>query len=188
MFNSNQNIDESSLIKGCTNNDRKCQEQLYKLYFSKMFQMCLRYTQDEDVICAIINDAFLSVFKNIGKFESRGSLEGWVRRITFNTMADYFRKKNKEIRFLNIDDYDYNISDNSAPIHDYDDILSKIDTLSGSIKEVFVKYAIEGYSHKEIGEYLRISEGTSKWYLSEARKKLQALIKYSNNSTYQYGK
>lgn len=153
-----------------------------------MFQMCQRYTQDEDVICGIINDAYLSVFKNINKFESRGSLEGWVRRITFNTMADHFRKRNKEVRFLNIDDHDYNLSDSTTPLHDYDEILSKINTLTGSIKEVFMKYAIEGYSHKEIGESLQISEGTSKWYLSEARKKLQALIKYSNNSSYQYGK
>ena len=188
MFPSDQHIVEKSLVKGCSNNDRKCQEQLYKLYFNKMFQMCQRYTQDEDVICAIINDAYLSVFKNIDKFESRGSLEGWVRRITFNTMADHFRKKNKEIRFLNIDDHDYQLTDTSTSIHDYDEILSKIDTLTGSVKEVFVKYAIEGYSHKEIGEYLHISEGTSKWYLSEARKKLQALINYSNNSSYQYGK
>jgi RNA polymerase sigma factor (sigma-70 family) len=184
----NQNIDEIALIKGCKNNDRKSQERLYKLYFNKMYLMCQRYTQDEDTICAIINDAYLSVFKNIEKFEARGSLEGWVRRITFNTMADYFRKRNKEIKFLNIDDHDFHLSDASAPLHDYDDIISKIETLTGSIKEVFVKYAIEGYSHKEIGEYLHISEGTSKWYLSEARKKLQALIKYSNNTNYQYGK
>ena len=138
--------------------------------------MCQRYTQDEDTICAIINDAYLSVFKNINKFESRGSLEGWVRRITFNTMADYFRKKNKEIKFLNIDDHDFHLSDASAPIHDYDDIISKIETLTGSVKEVFVKYAIEGYSHKEIADLLNIQESTSRSQLVKARKQLQARI------------
>jgi RNA polymerase sigma factor (sigma-70 family) len=181
--------DELALIQGCINNERKAQEILYKAFFGKMFTMCMRYTSDQDLICAIINDAFLSVFKNISKYENRGVLEGWIRRITFNTLADHFRKENKQIKFLLIDEY------HNAPIgenklsetYDYDDIIAKINTLPGNFKDVFVKYAIEGYNHREIGEELQISEGTSKWYLFEARKKLQALFKISN-TTIKYGR
>ncbi|MBC7886209.1 MAG: RNA polymerase sigma factor [Saprospiraceae bacterium] len=187
MIHNISNIEEHNLIKGCVNNDRKYQEVLYKKYFQSMYQMCLRYSKDDYTICAILNDAFLTVFKNIHKFESRGSLEGWIRRITFNTLADHFRKENRQMRFLLIDDHSEKIPSYEPELHDYDDIILKINTLKGSFKEVFVKYAIEGYNHKEIGECLSISEGTSKWYLSEARKKLQAMFNL-NNSTYQYGK
>lgn len=181
--------DESALIAGCINNERKAQEILYKEFFGKMFSMCMRYTNDQDLICAIINDAFLSVYKNISKYESRGVLEGWIRRITFNTLADHFRKENKQIKFLLIDEYheSHLWESKISETYDYDDILSKINTLTGTFKDVFVKYAIEGYNHKEIGEELQISEGTSKWYLYEARKKLQALFNISNTS-YKYGR
>ena len=183
-------ISEQELIKGCASNDRKSQEILYKKYFKKMFVMCYRYTSNEGIICEIINDAFLNVFKNISKFENRGSLEGWIRKITFNSLADYFRKEKKDIRFIFVDDDGIQrIADTkeTSETYDYDDLISKIDTLQGSFKAVFIKYAIEGYSHREIGEDLKISEGTSKWYLSEARKKLQHLFNKSHHEI-RYGR
>lgn len=170
---------EQSYIEGCKRNDRKSQELLYKKYFRKMFLMCSRYSADETIICEIINDAFLNVFKNIAKFENRGSLEGWIRRITFNALADHFRREKRDIKFIFVEENDLKnipVSHSNDLVFDYDDILSKINTLDGSFKSVFIKYAIEGYNHKEIGEELHISEGTSKWYLSEARKKLQKLF------------
>ena len=99
------------------------------------------------------------------------------------------RKENKQIKFLLIDEYheSHLWESKISETYDYDDILSKINTLTGTFKDVFVKYAIEGYNHKEIGEELQISEGTSKWYLYEARKKLQALFNISNTS-YKYGR
>ncbi len=183
-------ISDQDLIKGSAANDRRSQEFLYKKYFKKMFVMCCRYTSDENIICEIVNDAFLSVFKNITKFENRGSLEGWIRRITFNTLSDHFRKEKKDIRFIFLEDKDFNNipeCKNISELHDYDDIISKINTLQGSFKDVFIKYAIEGYNHKEIGEELGISEGTSKWYLSESRKKLQLLFSTPQNEV-RYGR
>ncbi|MBK8626461.1 MAG: RNA polymerase sigma factor [Saprospiraceae bacterium] len=181
-------MEHIALINKCILNDRKAQETLYKQYFPKMYIMCRRYTQDDDKICQIINDAFLLVFKNISKFESKGSFEGWIRRITFNSLADFFRKENKNMKFLLLEDNHPNCTNQSRTDtnDDYDDILSKINTLSGSFKEVFIKYAIEGYNHKEIGEKLQISEGTSKWYLSEARKKLQLLFQ-NTKASLEYG-
>lgn len=179
---------ENQLINGCKSNDRKSQETVYKRYFDKMFVMCKRYTQDEDQICLIINDAFLTVFKNIHKFEFRGSFEGWIRKITFNTLSDHFRKENKNIKFLLLEEQEYAFQSHCKPEQDdaYDDIIAKINTLKGVFKDVFIKYAIEGYNHKEIGQKLSISEGTSKWYLSEARKKLQTLFN-DQQSSMKYG-
>ncbi len=171
---------DEDLIKGCIDNNRKSQELLYKKYFPKMAMLCRKYTTEDDVSGVIINDAFLSVFKNIDKFQQKGSFEGWIRKITFNTLADYFRKENKQIKFLTIEDHvtTSNLKENS--ILEYEDLLAKVDKLQGTFKDVFVKFSIEGYNHKEIGEELHISEGTSKWYLSEARKKLQNLISPNN--------
>ena len=52
-----------------------------------------------------------------------------------------------------------------------------IQQLPETSKKVFNLYAIDGYTHKEIGEMLNISDGTSKWHVSHARKVLQEMLK-----------
>ena len=170
--------DELIIIDSCQKNDRKAQEILYKKYFSSMYVMCKRYTQDQEVICTIVNDAFLKVFKNIHNFDHRAPIEAWIRRITFNTLSDHFRKENKNIKYLLLDNSQSfeSVQFNTTEPDLYDHILHSINSLDSKQKEVFVKYAIEGYSHKEISQCLTIPEGTSKWYLSEARKQLQRLL------------
>ncbi|MDF1697449.1 MAG: sigma-70 family RNA polymerase sigma factor [Saprospiraceae bacterium] len=168
------------IINGCKANDRRCQEELYKIFFEKMLSMCRRYTQDEDQQLTIINDGFLKVFKKIDTFKGEGSFEGWVRRLVFTSLSDYFRKENKYLKFMIFETPDSVLKSESEESLYYQDIINLIDLLPGKTKVVFQKYAIEGYTHKDIGIELGISEGTSKWHLSEARKKLQNLLKERN--------
>lgn len=165
------------IIEGCKANDRKCQEELYRTFFNKMLAMCRRYTQDEDQLVSIINDGFLKVFLKIDTFKGSGSFEGWVRRLVFTSLSDFFRKENKYLKFMIFDTPDSVLKSDSEESLYYQDIISLIERLPDKTKEVFHRYAIEGYTHKDIGEELNISEGTSKWHLSEARKKLQILLK-----------
>lgn len=175
----------SKIIEGCRANDRRYQEELYRTFFNKMLAMCRRYTQDEDQQISIINDGFLKVFKKIDTFKGEGSFEGWVRRLVFTSLSDYFRKENKYLKFMIFDTPDSELKSESEESLYYQDIIKLVDRLPGKTKSVFYKYAIEGYTHKDIGKELGISEGTSKWHLSEARKKLQQLLKerkiYSSN-------
>lgn len=138
--------------------------------------MCRRYTQDEDQLISIINDGFLKVFKRIGSYEAKGSFEGWVRRLVFTSLSDFFRKENKYLKFMIFDTPDTVMRSDSEETLYYQDIIKLMDRLPEKTREVFHKYAIEGYTHKDIGAEMNISEGTSKWHLSEARKKLQQLL------------
>lgn len=165
------------IIEGCKSNDRSCQEELYRTFFDKMLAMCRRYTQDEDQLISIINDGFLKVFKKIDTYKGEGSFEGWIRRLVFTSLSDYFRKENKYLKFMIFDSHDTVLQSESEETLYYQDVISLIERLPEKTKEVFHKYAIEGYTHKDIGAALDISEGTSKWHLSEARKKLQVLLK-----------
>lgn len=168
---------EKELIKACKKNDRKAQEMLYRKYFNMVKSICIRYTQDDDKLISIINDSFLKIFKGIINYQATGSFEGWIRRTSFNALSDYFRKDNrytKNTSFLVPEQ-----SSNSEAISDlyYADLLDMVDILPETTKLVFKKYAIEGYTHKEIGESLGFSDGTSKWHLFEARKKLKNILK-----------
>ena len=88
-----------------------------------MLVLCRKYAIEDNVSGAIINDAFLSVFKNIEKFEYKGSFEGWIPNITFNTLADYFRKENKQIKFLTIEDHISYAEVKGDSFFEYDDLM-----------------------------------------------------------------
>jgi len=164
------------LVNGCVANDRTYQEALYRKYYPVMIGMCMRYTQDRNLAMEIVNTGFLRVFKKLDTFKFAGSLEGWIRKIVYHSLADHFKKKSSNIHFLEIEKGD-------KPRENYvleglyaEDILKSIDRLPAATRRVFILYAIEGYKHHEIATELNISAGTSKWHLSEARKKLKNFL------------
>ncbi len=176
---------EKELVEGCVRNDRFFQERLYRQFYPSMRQMCYRYTHDEDTIMLIINDGFLRVFKKLHLFEFKGSLEGWIRKLVYHSLADHFKKNQKYIHFLVFEDRDEIIRETATSNMYLEDIHQMIRQLPNASANVFRKYAIEGYSHKEIALQLDISVGTSKWHLSNARKLLQEMIhNYNSSSTY----
>jgi RNA polymerase sigma-70 factor (ECF subfamily) len=142
-----------------------------------MMAMCIKYTKDEDRALLILNDGFLKVFQKLGTFRSEGSLEGWIRRLVYHTLADYYKKENSYIRFIQFEmpDDKQNAATQGDPL-EFQDLISLLDRIPVRSAEVFRLFAIEGYSHEEIGEKMNISTGTSKWHLSHAREKLRSLI------------
>jgi len=173
-------ISENELVRGCVENKRFYQEMLYKKYFDVMMRMCLRYTRQEDVAVTILNDGLLKVFQKIHLFGFKGSLEGWIRRLVFHAISDYFKKENKYLKLLVFDDIDQELPASAISDMYYEEILKLLDNLPYQSQRVFRLYAIEGFNHAEIAAKLKIKEGTSKWHLSEARKKLKSLISREN--------
>ncbi len=176
---------ERELVEGCVRNDRYCQEYLYRQYFDSMMRMCMRYTQDKDLAMEIVNTGFLRVFKKLHTFQFKGSLEGWIRKLVFHSLSDHFKKKERKVFFLEMEDRDAPVSETALNKLYLEDILKLVDELPDATRDVFVLYAIDGYTHVEIGKMLGISEGTSKWHLSTARKKLKRLIgQFYNKKNY----
>lgn len=181
----NVSYSDQELAEGCTRNERQWQERLYRRFFPTMLRMCQRYTDDPEIAMEIVNNGFLRVFQKIHLFGFTGSLEGWVRRLVFHSISDYFRRKDKPVFFLDIEERDAPTRENALNSLYLEDILHLVDTLPGATKEVFWLYAVEGYTHVEIAEKINISVGTSKWHLSMARQKLKQLIQtFYNNANY----
>lgn len=165
-------------------NDRKAQHEIYNRFAPKMLSVCRLYIKDlqqaEDLMLA----GFMKVFTSIKNFESKGSFEGWIRRIMVNECLSQIRV-NKKIHFIEDED---NLPDSSNEMDDslgIDEIQTAIDNLPEGYKMIFNLYVIEGYKHKEIADMLGINEGTSKSQLSNARKMLQEQINKLN--AYQNG-
>jgi len=176
-------LSEHELIQGCIRNDRRSQEQLYKRYFHTMMTMCIKYTRDEDKALLILNDGFLKVFQKIGTFRSEGSFEGWIRRLIYHTMADFYKKEKSYIRFIQFEPTDEkSMPASQSDMLEFEDLVRLLDRIPDRSAEVFKLFAIEGYSHEEIGEKMSISEGTSKWHLSNARERLRLMLTNANHA------
>lgn len=171
------NREELDIIEGCRRGSRVAQEALYKRFSRKMYGICLTYAKDEEAARDILQEGFIKVFDNISGLMPDSTLEAWVRRIMVNTAIDYFRKSIKTI-------WKKTSLDNSILPAD-DDVLSRINekqlleiikSLPSGYKVVFNLYVIEGFNHREIGEMLGISEGTSKSQFFYAKKMLKERI------------
>ena len=176
MENSFNNDD--NLLKGCLENDRKSQKLLYRKYFKTMFQICLSYSGDKDEAKDILQDAFVKVFTKLEQYNSKGSLEAWIRRIVTNTAIDYFRSR-KQLIFT--DDFheepegdELNFIESVEISTDL--ILFYIKQLPDGARVIFNLFAVEGMSHKEISLKLGITEGTSKSQYKRARTLLKKWI------------
>jgi RNA polymerase sigma-70 factor, ECF subfamily len=183
MSKEEKNIPE--IILGCKNGDRKSQEGLYKMYYGKMMGVCLRYTNDPDEAKDVLQDGFIKVFSNITKFDNNGSFEGWVRRIIVNTAIDNFRKSKNPSSLMdhyaqieNLDRPDDGEEEKDSIYFNIkpEDILAAVQKLSPAYRTVFNLYAIDGFSHQQIAEELKISIGTSKSNYAKAKQNLKKLL------------
>lgn len=175
---------EQEIIQGCIGNNRRYQEMLYRTYFDTMMRMIRRYTTDEDKAIEILNNGFLKVFKKIGTFRGEGSFEGWIRRIIYHSVSDFFKKESGYLKFIVLEDAEKDEPQVALQGLYYDDLIQIINALPERSRQVFSLYAVEGYSHKEIADQLEISEGTSKWHLSNAREQLKKLLESRMNRHY----
>src|SRR5215813_204539 len=154
------------------------QEELYRRFSPKMYGVCLRYAGNAEEAEDILQEGFIKVFKKLGSFRGEGSFEGWIRRIFVNTAIEHFRRKRylqpvTEKEENTIEGKYLSALDSLAE----KDILELVRQLSPGYRTVFNMYVVEGYTHKEIGDMLGISEGTSKSQLSRAKVILQDMVK-----------
>lgn len=175
--------DLHQIIRNCQSNKRKSQQQLYDMFASKMFGVCMRYCKNRAEAEDCLQEGFIKVFSKIHLYSFKGSFEGWVRRIMVNTIIEYFRKKQAEVlvdEFPTIQEEEED--EVFVPIISSSELLLVIQELPPKYRVVFNMYAIEGYTHKEIADEMDISVGTSKSNLSRARKWLKQKIEAKVNS------
>lgn len=144
-----------------------------------MMGICIRYINSEEDSMEVLNNGFLKVFHSIRTFdESKASLFTWIRTIIVHACIDHLRSKQKFTwSHLDSTPENYAIDPEAIGRMKLAELIQFIRELPPASQAVFNLYSIEGYTHSKIGKILGISEGTSKWHLSEARKKLQTKIR-----------
>jgi RNA polymerase sigma factor (sigma-70 family) len=166
---------DQALIKGCVENDRIAQNQLYTIYAAQMMGVCLRYARTREDAQDILQEGFIRVFRCIERYKFKGPLEAWIKKIFINCSLQKLREKENNYSFIAIDSAieiykaPYSISEEI----DLKILIKCIQNLPLISRLVFNLYVFEGLKHKEIARILKISEGTSKSNLFDARNNLK---------------
>lgn len=166
---------EKQLIKNCQKGVKASQYELVKRYSGMLMAVCRRYVRDEATAKDILQDSLILIFGNIGKYKPTGSFEGWMRTITVRCALSWLRKNSRTLNVIDPTAVESVISFDPKIYGQLgaDDIIELIQKLPPGYRSVFNLYAIEGYSHKEIGELLNTTEGASRSQFSRAKKALQ---------------
>ena len=173
------------LIGGCLKKDRKSQEMLYKRYYSYGMSIAYRYAGNRDEATEILNDSFMKVYQNLGKYDEQRSFIKWFRTIVINTAINQYKKYLKHAYHDDITEArSISIRQNAIDSMSYDEILELVQKLTPAYRTVFSLYVIDGHSHEEIADKLGISIGSSKSNLSRARVRLQEMLQELRNTEY----
>lgn len=168
-----------ALYKKLIDKNKKAQLYFYKYCFNVLMRVAIRYKKNKDDAAILVNESFLKILQNIEKYDLKKPLEPWLRRIIINLAIDDFRKNKKYLETIKKTDtslYENTFKTDTAideqmNFKDMLDIINKL--LPKGTKVVFFLKSIDGYSHKEIAEKLKISIETSKWHIKNANKILR---------------
>jgi len=170
---------EEDFIKRCLENDPRAQKELYRRFAPRMFGICLRFTKNKMEAEDVLQEGFIKIFTRLKDYRNDGSLEGWIRRTMINTAINYYKKRAKQFSDVQIESMEItdNMVESAIDKLSANELLSVIQELPDGYRMVFNLSVIEGFTHKEVGDMLGISENTSKSQLSRARTVLQGKIK-----------
>ena len=178
---------QQELIESCIKRERKAEYELYKITFSYLMSICIRYTRNSDKAKEVLNMGFLKVLNNLKKYDSTVPFKPWIRKIMINTLINEYKKE--KIHSQNIQYVEqYYENDGFSEINqaitriDAQQVYHFIEQLPPATQQVFNLYFIDGYKHREIADMLEITEGTSKWHLNSAKEKLKTMLLESNIS------
>lgn len=155
---------------------RRSQTELYKLFYSYVISVALRYSSNRDEAMEITHDAFVKMFTHLDKYQTDQAFKPWLRKITVNAAIDHFRKYKGMPNHLEVLENDARINNDALVSMEVEEIMKLITMLSPAYRMVFSLYVVEGFNHQEIAERLEISIGTSKSNLAKARMRLQQLV------------
>jgi RNA polymerase sigma-70 factor (ECF subfamily) len=173
---------EEAILQGCLQNNPAAQKELYVRYSTKMLSVCYRYAHNREDAEDMLQEGLIKVFSQIHTFENRGALEGWIRRIVVHTCINILKKNKKFNESVDIiHATTVQVKEESIPsIIQAKQVVECIRLLPIGYRTVLNLYAIEGFSHREIGDMLDIEESTSRSQYTRAKAMLEEILVKKN--------
>lgn len=168
---------ETDLVNQCIKGMRTAQQALYDRYCARLMAVCLRYTKSTAEAEDILQEGFLKIFNSIKSFRFESSLNTWMTRVIINTALNHQRQKLYMLPMVDVEEAGLQ-EDEKISLSDFhlSELVKMVQSLPDGCRVVFNLFAVEGYAHKEIGQMLGISEGTSKSQYNRAKSLLRAKL------------
>ena len=174
-------LDEQALARYCSERDRLAEDELYRRYAARVYTLCRRYVGDADEAKDLMQDTLIQALDKIQTYHyaGKGSLYGWICRIAVNKALNQIKRQRWRTLALDFRLQDSIPEPTEAEMEaiPQEKLLEWIARLPDLRRAVFNLYCIDGYSHKEIGAMLGISEKGSAGVLAKARKQLKEEIR-----------
>lgn len=176
-----------SIIKNVLSGSQNDFKKLYKKYARNHFLTCLRYIKDRSIAEDLLQESYLNIYKNLKQFKpEKAKFSTWSNKVVINTCLMHLRKKNVFSKTDDVDKADattYNLIDQPKAIDQLSlkELTEQIQSLPKGYRTVFNLFVVDGYSHQEIAEMLKISVSTSKTQLLKAKKALQKILLTRDN-------
>lgn len=168
----------ADVIERCKAGDSYAYSELYKLYSRAMFNVCYRITNDQYDAEDVLQEAFVSAFKNLNSYKADATFGAWLKRIVINKSISFIKKRKMVLAETQdeplIDGDEYN--DSTIEYKDVERIKRALEQLPDGYRLVFSLYLIEGYDHAEIADIMGISESTSKSQFNRSKKKIREIL------------
>lgn len=177
-------LSTENIIKGCLAFEKNAQESLFYTYYNTIMRVCIRYSSDLQEAKDITQETFIVIYRKLPQYQGIGSFEGWIRKIAARTAINYQKRIRKSSNTDLMEDY--LVLENHIQVQDvgqkleYEDLMSTIFQLPEVLRNVFLLFEVDGFSHHEIAKMLSISEAASKTYLYRAKIKLQDVLSVKN--------
>ena len=161
--------------------DRSAHYELYKLYSRAMYNTSLRITGNEMDAEDVLQESFVSAFKNLANYRGTASFGSWLKRIVINNAINLVKKRRFDLESVEgKEDAEALLEtkeDEADVTYDFQLVKEGINRLPEGYRLVLTLYLIEGYDHKEIAQILGITESTSKSQFNRSKKKLKEIVK-----------
>lgn len=164
------------IIKGCRKRLRTSQKSLYKKFYAFGMSITFRYTGNKEEAVEVLNDGFMKIYQNIGKFKTKYPFMPWFKKIILNTAINHFKKESRRMEDTYEEFPEKPIQESIISGISYQELIGMVQKLPPAYRTVFNMFVIEGYKHEEIAEELEISVGASKSNLHKAKARLRKIL------------
>ncbi|AEA44455.1 RNA polymerase sigma factor [Fluviicola taffensis] len=161
-----ENIEE--FIKG----NKKAFDGVYEKYSPSMFGICMRYANCRDDAQEILQETFIKVYLNREKMNPQLPIGPWIKTITIRTAINFLKTQKRMILTENEDFFEAPhewFLPEKDPKDQKNLLLKLMSEMPPGYRTVFNLFVLDNLTHKEIAEYLDISEGASKSQLAKAK-------------------
>ncbi len=169
---------EELMLAGCLKNNAAAQEALYNRFSPRMLGVCYRFAKNREDAEDMMQEGFIKVFTQMYQYRNEGALEGWIRRVMVHTCINNLKKNKKFSDSVDIiHASNIHVNEELIPsIMQAKQVVECIRMLPIGYRTVLNLYAIEGFSHREIGVMLDIEESTSRSQYTRAKVMLEEIL------------